>query len=132
MKAACSFASRLVVKQVKHGSIAPPLAPAVALPPSLTPSLTQVAPTLGCVHIVFSHSWSTAVSNPLAVPLFLHSSMVTVLPFPFPSPLLDANAVVVVVASATPTTNVAAKIAASARFVVLFICYQPLRCYLYI
>ena len=46
-----------------------------------TSSCVQVAFSPGCVHIRFSHSWFTAVSNPLAEPLFLHSSMVTVLPF---------------------------------------------------
>jgi hypothetical protein len=38
----------------------------------LTPSCTQVAFSPGCVHIRFSHSWSTVVSNPLAEPLFWH------------------------------------------------------------
>ena len=41
-------------------------------------SLTQVAPLPGCVHIRFSHSWFTMVSNPLAEPLFLHFSTVKV------------------------------------------------------
>jgi hypothetical protein len=47
------------------------------------PSCEQVALLPGWVHIRFSHSWFTAVSNPLAEPLFLHSSMVTVLPLPY-------------------------------------------------
>jgi hypothetical protein len=95
-------------------------------------SLTQVAPLPGCVHIRFSHSWSTVVSNPLADPLFLHSSMVTVLPLLLLLLLRAANAVVVVTVPAIPTTNVAAKIAASARVVVLFISPQSLRYHLYI
>ena len=57
-------------------------------------SLTQVAPSPGCVHIRFSHSWSNAVLNPLDDPLFLHSSMVTVLPLLLL--LAAANAVFVV------------------------------------
>ncbi|MGC2425945.1 MAG: hypothetical protein WA421_02835 [Nitrososphaeraceae archaeon] len=38
------------------------------------PSCVQVELFSGWVHIVFSHSWFVAVSNPLADPLFLHSS----------------------------------------------------------
>ena len=45
------------------------------------PSREQVALFPGWVHIRFAHSWFTLVSNPLADPLFLHSSMVSVLPF---------------------------------------------------
>ena len=87
-----------------------------------TPSCTQVAFSPGCVHIRFSHSWSTAVSNPLAEPLFWHFSAVIVLPFSFPSPFLEANADCVVAANVTPTTNVAViKIAAIPRVLVLFI-----------
>ena len=55
-----------------------------------TPSCVQVAFSPGCVHIRFSHSWFTVVSNPLAEPLFLHFSTVIVLPLPFPLPLSRA------------------------------------------
>jgi hypothetical protein len=44
------------------------------------PSLTQVAPLLGWVHIVFPHSCSAVLSNPLTDPFCLHAWMVTVLP----------------------------------------------------
>jgi pimeloyl-ACP methyl ester carboxylesterase len=51
-----------------------------------------VALFAGCVHIRFSHSWSSVISNPLAEPPFLHSSMVTVLPLL----LLAANVITVI------------------------------------
>jgi hypothetical protein len=46
----------------------------------VAPSCTQVAFSPGCVHIVFPHSCSAVLSNPLTDPLCLHFWMVTVLP----------------------------------------------------
>jgi hypothetical protein len=109
--------------------------PSVALLATGVPS--TVHEVLGCVQMVFSASWVTFVSNPLAKPLFWAFSTVTVLPFPFPLPSLslalsflsscpgffwaaaNAGCVAATVANA-PTTNVAAiKTATSASFCVV-------------
>ncbi len=48
---------------------------------------STVQDVLGCVQIVFSASWFTTESNPLAKPLFWACSTLSVLSFSFPSPL---------------------------------------------
>ena len=50
---------------------------------------STVHEVLGCVQMIFSASWVTFVSNPLAKPLFWAFSTVTVLPFQFPLPSLS-------------------------------------------
>jgi hypothetical protein len=84
------------------------------------PSCVHVALFPGWVHITFCASWSTAVSNPLAKPLFWAASPVTVLPLL----LLAANADFVDAdVPAVPTTNAAAINTATIARVFVFVLF---------